>query len=155
MNVIIITKEHFHRGYRTLRYANVDMQILISSDRHDKSPSWDARCITKLRKWIMRRCTVKMHKSFIVICFWLDFNHMLKLVYRSNRSSSRKTLSYGVQRYKHHEFYLYNDLNLDFNKRRVAISYDMFIRFRMPCYQTSLSIRETSSSVNAFWIVIL
>jgi len=39
---------------------------------------------------------------------------------------------------------------LDFNKRRAAILYDMFIRFRTSYYETNLSTRETSSSVNAF-----
>jgi len=39
-------------------YIDADIQILISSGHHGKSPSQDAR----FRRWIMRRCT-KMHKS--------------------------------------------------------------------------------------------
>jgi len=33
----------------------------------------------------------------------------------------------NVKLYLNFEFYLYDDLNLDFNKRRVAILYDMFV----------------------------
>jgi len=56
------------------RHIDVDIQIFISSDRHGKSPSQDARCITRFRRWILRRCKMlkeredvknckKMHKS--------------------------------------------------------------------------------------------
>jgi len=56
----------------------------------------------------------------------------------------------NVKLYLNSEFYPYDDLKLDFKKRRAAILYDLFICFRTSYYQTSSSIRETSSSVKAF-----
>jgi len=41
----------------------------------------------------------------------------------------------NVKLYLNSEFYPYDDLNLDFDKRRTAILYDMYLRFCTSYYQ--------------------
>ena len=58
----------------------------------------------------------------------------------------------NVKLYLNSEFYPYDDLNLDFNKYKTAVLYDMYVRFRISYYQipwknheTLLNIKKLSS----------
>ncbi|KYN09203.1 hypothetical protein ALC57_18696 [Trachymyrmex cornetzi] len=56
----------------------------------------------------------------------------------------------NVKLYLYSEFYSYDDLNLDFDKRRVVILYDMFAHFPMSYYQIPHERSETLYHVNGF-----
>ena len=50
----------------------------------------------------------------------------------------------NVKLYLNSEFYPYDDLNLNFNKRRAALLYDMYLRFRTSYYQIPCERNESS-----------
>ena len=56
----------------------------------------------------------------------------------------------NAELYLNSEFYPYGDLNLDFDKRRATISYDMYLRFRASYYQISRERNEPSFQLNSF-----
>ena len=56
----------------------------------------------------------------------------------------------NVKLYLNFEFYPYDVLNLDFDKRRAAISYDMYLHFRMSYYQISRERNKLSFQLNSF-----
>ncbi|XP_018307224.1 uncharacterized protein [Mycetomoellerius zeteki] len=56
----------------------------------------------------------------------------------------------NVKLYLNSEFFPYDDLNLDFDKRRTAILYDMFVRFRASYYQISKESSETLFKTDSF-----
>jgi len=55
----------------------------------------------------------------------------------------------NVKLYLNSEFYPY-DLNLDFDKRRAAILYDMYLRFHMSYYQIPRERNEPAFQLNFF-----
>jgi len=56
----------------------------------------------------------------------------------------------NVKLYLNSEFYLYDALNLDFDKRRAAISYDMYLHFRMSYYQIPRERNKLSFQLYSF-----
>ncbi|XP_018405192.1 PREDICTED: uncharacterized protein LOC108781652 [Cyphomyrmex costatus] len=74
---------------------------------------------------------------------------------RKNNMAARKTYLYdckltNVKLYLNSEFFPYDDLNLDWNKHRTAILYDMFIRFRTSYYQIPCERSETLFRTDTF-----
>jgi len=55
-----------------------------------------------------------------------------------------------VKLYLSSEFYPYDDLNLDFDKRRAAILYDMYLHFRTSYYQIPRERNEPSFQLYSF-----
>ena len=56
----------------------------------------------------------------------------------------------NVKFYLNSKFYPYDDLNLDFDKRRAAILYDMYLRFRTSYYQIPHERNEPAFQLNSF-----
>ncbi|XP_018376373.1 PREDICTED: uncharacterized protein LOC108769728 [Trachymyrmex cornetzi] len=61
----------------------------------------------------------------------------------------------NVKLYLNSEFYPYDDPNLDFDKRRIATLYDMYIHFRWTCYEISREIYETLFNLDGYAFVII
>ncbi|KYN18664.1 hypothetical protein ALC57_09023 [Trachymyrmex cornetzi] len=56
----------------------------------------------------------------------------------------------NVKIYLNSEFYPYNDLNLNFDEYKTAVSYDMYVRFRTSYYQISWENRKTLLNMKNF-----
>jgi len=56
----------------------------------------------------------------------------------------------NVKLYLNSEFYPYDDLNLDFDKRRTTILYDMNLRFHTSYYQIPRERNKPSFQLNSF-----
>ncbi|KYN03346.1 PREDICTED: uncharacterized protein LOC108773502 [Cyphomyrmex costatus] len=100
---------------------------------------------TKL-SWAIKT-TTQLEKPRYVI-FALQTN-------KKNNMSAHKTFLdscklTNVKLYLNSEFFPYDDLNLDFDKNRTAILYDMFVRFRTSYYQILRERSETLFKTDAF-----
>ena len=56
----------------------------------------------------------------------------------------------NVKLYLNSEFYPYDDMNLDFDKYKTAVLYDMYVRFRTSYYQISRENCETVLNMKNF-----
>ncbi|XP_018302115.1 uncharacterized protein [Mycetomoellerius zeteki] len=115
----------------SFRSWNLYEYPLLPSTKH----SWAIKTATQLEKprYIIfalqtnRKNNMAIHKTYLDNC---------KLT--------------NVKLYLNSEFFPYDDLNLDFDKRRTAILNDMFVRFRTSYYQISKESSETLFKTDSF-----
>ena len=90
---------------------------------------------TMKHSWVIKTTTQLEKPQYIIFGLQTD---------KKNIMTARKTYFdicklTNVKLYLNSEFYLYDDLNLDFGKHRAAILYDMYVRFRTSYYLSNPS----------------
>ncbi|XP_018405104.1 PREDICTED: uncharacterized protein LOC108781588 [Cyphomyrmex costatus] len=120
--------------YLSMNFRSLDLYeypLLPSTTKH----SWAIKTATQLEKprYVIlalqtnKKNNMSAHKTFLDSC---------KLT--------------NVKLYLNSEFFPYDDLNLDFDKNRTAILYDMFVHFRTSYYQILRERSETLFKPDAF-----
>ncbi|XP_018400776.1 PREDICTED: uncharacterized protein LOC108778169 [Cyphomyrmex costatus] len=120
--------------YLSMSFRSWDLYkypLLPSTTKH----SWAIKTATQLEKprYVIfalqtnKKNNMSVHKTFLDNC---------KLT--------------NVKLYLNSEFFPYDDLNLNFDKNRTAILYDMFVRFRISYYQILRERSETLFKADAF-----
>ena len=102
---------------------------------------------TMKHSWVIKTTTQLEKPQYIIFGLQTDKKNIM-IAHKTYFDTCKLT---NVKFYLNSEFYPYADLNLDFDKRKATILYDMYLHFRMSYYQIPSERNEPSFQLNSFF----